>query len=248
MKIIKEIKQLGRILRIGYIHQKCQRRGSFVISKIHKAIIVAPHPDDEVLGCSGLIQRMIENGKQMHVVILSGGGKSHQGCCHIDESTLIESRRNLSRKAAAILELPLDQLHLLDYPDGNISFNNPETQSLQALIEEISPDAIFVPHRNEGWSDHIEAGNIVREIIRIKSTPIQLYEYCVWFWYYNTWNVDWKNAFVLKMNQREHRIKLKAINAYIKPLAPCGKPWSGVLPRIFVKANQWNCELYFKAD
>lgn len=248
MKIIKEIKELGRILRIGYIHQKCQRRDSFVISKIHKAIVIAPHPDDEALGCSGLIQRMIENGKQMHVVILSGGGKSHQGCCHIDESTLIESRRNLSRKAAAILELPLDQLHLLDYPDGNISFNNPETQSLQTLIEEISPDVIFVPHKGEGWSDHIEAGNIVREIIRIKSTPIQLYEYCVWFWYYNTWNVDWKNAFVLKMNQREHRIKLKAINAYIKPLAPCGKPWSGVLPRIFVKANQWNCELYFKAD
>lgn len=248
MKNIKEIKQLGRILRIGYIHQKCQRIDFFVISKIHKALIIAPHPDDEVLGCSGLIQHMIENGKQVHVIILSGGGKSHQSCCHINESTLINSRQNLSRKAAKILGLPLEQLHFLDYPDGHISLNNPETQRLQTLIEKISPDVIFVPHKSEGWSDHIEAENIVREIIRTKSTPIQLYEYCVWFWYYNVWNIDWKNAFVLKMNQREHQVKLKAIDAYIKPLAPCGKPWSGVLPRIFVKANQWNCELYFKAD
>lgn len=246
MRIIEEIKQLGRILRIGYIHQKCQRRDSFVVSEIQKAIIVAPHPDDEALGCSGFIQRMIENGKQVHIVILSGGGKSHQGCCHIDESTLIDSRRNLSRKAAEIIGLPLNQLHFLDYPDGRISYNNPETQRLQTLIEEISPDVIFIPHKGEGWNDHIEAGKIIREFIRTKTTPIQLYEYCVWFWYYNVWNIDWKNAFVLKMNQREHQMKLKAIDAYVKPFAPCGKPWSGVLPRIFVKANQWNCELYIK--
>lgn len=244
--MLRLIKDFIRQIRVTII--QCLLHRSTSLQLKDKVLIVAPHPDDEVLGCSGLIQRMIENGKQVHIVILSGGGKSHQSCCHIDESTLIDSRRNLSRKAAEILGLPLNQLHFLDYPDGRISYNDPETQRLQTLIEKISPDAIFVPHKGEGWSDHIEAGKIVREIIRTKSTPIQLYEYCVWFWYYNTWNIDWKNAFVLKMNQREHRIKLKAIDAYVKPLAPCGKPWSGVLPRIFVKANQWNCELYFKAD
>lgn len=244
--IIQFCKNIARLIRIFIFHVKCQMSNKLELPS--NIIIVAPHPDDEALGCSGLIQRMIENGKQVHVFILSGGEKSHQGCCHIDDSTLIDSRRNLSRKAAEILGLPLNQLHLLDYPDGNISFNNPETQRLQTLIEKISPDAIFVPHKGEGWNDHIEAGKIVREIIRTKSTPIQLYEYCVWFWYYNTWNLDWKNAFVLKMVQKEHQMKLKAIDVYIKPLAPCGNPWSGVLPHIFVKANQWNCELYFKAD
>ena len=134
-----------------------------------------------------------------------------------------------------------------NYSDGNISYNNAETQRLQTLIEEISPDAIFVPHTGEGWSDHIESGKIVREIIRTKSTPIQLYEYCVWFWYYNVWDIDWKNAFVLKLNQREYQLKLKAIDAYVKPLAPCGKPWSGVLPEILIQANCWKKELYFKS-
>lgn len=243
LRFIKDFIRQIRVIIIQYLLHR-----STPLQLKDKVLIAAPHPDDEVLGCSGLIQRMIENGKQVHVVILSGGGKSHQSCCHINESILIDSRRNLSRKAAEILGLPLNQLHFLDYPDGNISFNNPETQSLQVLIEEISPDAIFVPHRGEGWSDHIETGNIVREIIRTKSTPIQLYEYCVWFWYYNVWNIDWKNAFLLKMNQKEHQLKLKAIDTYTKPLAPCGKPWSGILPKLVVKANQWNCELYFKAN
>lgn len=244
--MVNKIKNIVRYIRLKFIHVRlfCKYPIRGIDNK--NIIIVAPHPDDEALGCSGLIQRTIENGKQVYVVILSGGGKSHQGCCHIDESTLIASRHNLSRKVAEILGLPLSQLYFLNYSDGNISYNNAETQRLQTLIEEISPDAIFVPHTGEGWNDHIEAGKIVREIIRTKSTPIQLYEYCVWFWYYNVWNLDWKNAFVLKMNQREHQLKLKAIDAYVKPLAPCGKPWSGVLPKILIQANRWKKELYFK--
>lgn len=131
--MLRLIKGFIRQIRVTII--RCLLHHSTLLHIRDKVLIVAPHPDDEVLGCSGLIQRMIENGKQVHIVILSGGGKSHQGCCHIDESTLINSRRNLSRKAAEILGLPLNQLHLLDYPDGNISFNNPETQRLQTLIK-----------------------------------------------------------------------------------------------------------------
>lgn len=244
--IIHFCKDIARLTRIYLLHIKCQISNKLALS--NNIIIIAPHPDDEVLGCSGLIQHMIEDGKQVHVVILSGGGKSHQDCCHINESTLISSRRNLSRKAAEILELPLKQLHFLDYPDGSISYDNPETKRLQELIQELSPNAIFIPHKGEGWNDHIEAGKIIRKIIRRKSIAIQLYEYCVWFWYYNVWNIDWENTFVLKMDPKEHQLKLKAIDAYVKPLAPCGKPWSGVLPNLVVKANQWNSELYFKVD
>lgn len=247
MKVTKFFKQLGRCIRIGYIHHKCQEIDSFIISNIQKAIIVAPHPDDETLGCSGLIQHLLESGKKVYVIILSGGGKSHFECCHIEESKLINNRRKLSIKSAEILGLTLNQLFFLDYPDGNVSYNNSETLRLHTLIKELVPDAIFIPHNGEGWNDHIEAGRIVREIIRKETNTIQLYEYCVWFWYYNSWNIDWKNAYLLKMNKKEHKLKLKAIDAYVKPLAPCGKPWSGVLPNIFVKANQWNCELYFKA-
>lgn len=238
---IKMIKTLIRYSRIRILRKLLpSKHNSLTIDSL---LFIAPHPDDEIIGCAGLIQQTLKAGKKIDVVILTGGGKSHASCCNIDEATLIEARRKLSRKAAQIVGLPLEHLHFLNYPDGGISYENKETERLKQLIEELSPEAIFIPHKGEGWSDHVEAGNVIR---KLKLSGIQLYEYCVWFWYYNVWDIDWKNACVLKMNREEHQRKLKAMDAYITPLAPCGKPWSGILPKVFVKANQWNKELYFK--
>lgn len=237
------MKDFIRQIRVIFLHLLSHKSTSLDIKD--KVLVVAPHPDDEVLGCSGLIQRLLSKGKRVDVVILSGGGKSHAGCCKIEESMLIESRRNLSRKAAGILGLPLESLHFLNYPDGSIAFDCVETEKLKALIDSLQPAAIFIPHKGEGWSDHLEAGYIVRKLIGEKSS-IALYEYCVWFWYYNTWNIDWRNACTLKMNRKEHDNKNRAIDTYIEPKAPCGKPWSGVLPLVFVWANRWRKELYFR--
>ena len=235
------------IRRIRILLIRLLFRNLVELATFDKVLIVAPHPDDEVLGCSGLIQRLLRESKQVDVVILSGGGKSHVGCCKIDESALIESRRNLSRKAAKILGLPLENLHFLDYPDGSITIDCPETDRLKELIDTLQPDAIFVPHKGEGWSDHLEAGRIVQKLVG-EMADVLLYEYCVWFWYYNVWNIDRKKAFVLTMTEEELSRKNEAIDAYIKPKAPCGKPWSGVLPPVFVWANRWRKELYFRSE
>ena len=65
-------------------------------------------------------------------------------------------------------------------------------------------------------------------------------------WFYNVWKLDNKNARILKMTPTQHQRKLKAIEKYVTPLAPCGKPWSGVLPKAFLKAARWKRELYFR--
>ncbi|OUN58410.1 PIG-L family deacetylase [Alistipes sp. An66] len=239
------MKSLIKYWRIIVLHGVSTIIHKLSIQSWSRVLIVAPHPDDEALGCSGLIQRLLREGKQVDIVILSGGGKSHAGCCHIEESLLVDSRRNLSRKATGLLGLPLKNLHFLNYPDGSISYDCPETGQLKNLIEGLQPDVIFVPYRDEGWSDHLAARDIVRKFIG-NDSKIELYEYCVWFWFYNVWNIDWKNARILVMSPQEHKNKNLAIDAYILPKAPCGNPWSGVLPNVFVRANRWKKELYFK--
>ncbi len=240
MKFKEEIIDFIRLGRIAFLR--------FALSNTfelyaEKTLILAPHPDDEVIGVAGLIQHLLSKGKRVEVVIMTGGGKSHSGCCKIEEQELIKARRDLSRKAAEILGLPQNDLHFLDYPDGGIAYNHPETERLKTFITEIKPDTIFVPHHGEGWSDHIQT----REIgLKLADAHISVYEYCVWFWYYNTWKIDWKSARILKMTQEEYVLKNKAIDTYVLPQAPCGKPWSGVLPKIFVQANRWNKELYFR--
>ena len=207
-------------------------------------LIVAPHPDDEVIGCGGLISRLVAQGNVPQIVVMTGGEGSHRGCCNLSDDKLKEARRKLTRDAMAILGVPDENIHELEFPDGGISAENQQSVALKKLIEQLKPDIVFVPHWGEGWLDHVKTAEIVKDIVPIDTS---IYEYCVWMWYYNVWRgLDWKNAFVLKMTPEEHELKLRAMDAYIKPLAPCGRPWSGVLPNVFIKANQWYKELYFK--
>lgn len=225
----------------------CIRLFLLFVKHLHTAYsisVIAPHPDDETIGCAGLIQQLLGAGKRVDIIYMTGGGKSHSGCCDIDETTLIENRRNLARESAVILKLPQENLHFLDYPDGGIAYDCEETGKLNRLLKELKPDAVFIPHKGEGWIDHIKTGEIVKSLLHDNKTAI--YEYCVWFWYYNVWNIDWKNARTVAMTKEQHDKKLQAMDAYTKPLAPCGKPWSGVLPEVFLWANQWKKELYFK--
>ena len=243
------LKDIIRRFRIQTLRMRIKREGKgIVISKIGKCLVVAPHPDDEVLGCAGLVQRLLSAGRQVDVVILSGGGRSHAGCCGIDEAVLVENRRQLSRRAAGLLGLPPERLHFLDYPDGGIAFDNAETGRFRQLMAELNPDAVFVPHRGEGWSDHLAAADIARRLTEGDKAAARVFEYCVWFWFYNVRHIDWPSARIVRMTAAQHRAKLDAIRTYTEPKAPCGNPWSGMLPRPFVWANTWNKELYFKAQ
>ena len=152
-----------------------------------------------------------KENKAPHVVIMTGGEGSHHGCCDTSSGDIVAARRRLTRNAAAIVGLPIENIHELNYPDGGISMNNTETDRLKALIDELQPDTILVPHWGEGWSDHIQTAEIVKQIAPHSA---KLWMYCVWVWYYNVWrDLDWKNAAQLCMTPAEHRIKLDAMDA-----------------------------------
>lgn len=236
------MKDILRNIRLFLLHIQCRCRA--ILQLPENTVIIAPHPDDEVIGCGGLIQALIERCTPPHVIILTGGESSHRGCCNITESDIIDARHQLTMKAAATLGLPESHIHCLHYPDGSVDSKHSETAKLSSLLLQLSPKALFVPHSGEGWNDHTKVAGIIKEVT--KQHTIDIYEYCVWMWYYNVWNLDYKNARILKMSTAQHKRKLQAIAQYVTPLAPCGKPWSGVLPKAFLKAARWNKELYFK--
>ena len=289
------MKDLIRNLRVFLLHLIYNICPSLSLPK--RVVIIAPHPDDEAIGCGGLIQALVEQGTPPHVIILTGGEGSHRGCCDITAEDLIAGRHQLTLSATATLGLPAAHVHCLHYPDGGVTFEHPETERLAAMLKELKPDAVFVPHRGEGWNDHLKAAEIVKALIGTLNenenskqnededenedskqersaslntkqeqrdltkhytlnskqkrsaslnTKPELYSYCVWMWYYNVWDFRMKDAFLLRLSETQHRKKQKAIEQYVTPTAPCGKPWSGVLPKPFLKATKWNKELYFK--
>lgn len=238
------IKDLTRKFHIAYLHIKGEKCGELHSENIGQVVIVAPHPDDEVIGCGGLIARLVAYGRAPHIIIITGGEGSHRGCCETSTDEIIHARRKLTRNALAILGVPDKNIHELNFSDGNISMDSEYVSVLKDLLTKLAPDSIFIPHWGEGWSDHVKTAEIVKAI---KPEGAEVWEYCVWMWYYNVWRgLDWKNTAILRMSHKEHKLKLKAIDAYTRPLAPCGHPWSGVLPDIFLQANSKNRELFFK--
>lgn len=247
ISILKLIKNLYREIRISILRTLVMIYGTD-LPVYNKILIIAPHPDDEILGCGGLIIRQMQNNKKVSVIILSGGEASHAGCCNIDADKLKKERRTLSLKAAEITKLPHENIHFLNFVDGNINKTDREVENLQKTISQINPDAVFVTNPYEKWSDHILSGEFIKELLFDKN--IALFEYCVWFWFYmplrKIFNINWKKAQAIKLSDQEMKLKNLGIDCYINPKAECSKPYSGVLPKTFIQSNRWNKELYFK--
>ncbi|MCM8759858.1 MAG: PIG-L family deacetylase, partial [Candidatus Omnitrophica bacterium] len=96
------------------------------IEKRERVIIFAPHPDDEILGCASLIQKVIKNEGEVFVVYLTNGDHN-QVPYRVYEKKIIlkpadyvklgETRRKESTKATGILGVPQENLIFLGYPD-----------------------------------------------------------------------------------------------------------------------------------
>lgn len=242
--MLNRIKDFIRLLRIGCIHLRATFLRRIEVAE-GTVLIVAPHPDDEILGCGGLMRQLLQQGYDVHVVVLSGGEGSHRECCGMNEHELKDARRRLCFAANARIGMDESHIHLLDFPDGRIQEDHQETARLASLLKELCPHTVFVPHWGEGWPDHVCAAKMVKSMA---GQDVTVYEYCVWLWYYNVWRLDWKNATVLPMDRGTHVRKCQCVDSYVMPLAPCGKPWSGVLPRLLLRAAKWEKELYFRCQ
>ncbi|MDI9432759.1 MAG: PIG-L family deacetylase [Planctomycetota bacterium] len=216
---------------------------------------MAPHPDDEVLGCGGLIARTVAAGGDVAVVVLSRGERSHASCCDLSGEAIGQRRVALAAEAAGRLSLPQERLIFLDWPDGQIAGNGPKEQDrrvdeLAGWIVRLRPEAVFAPHPFEGWVDHEAAERLTRTAIEGSGVSCRLFHYCVWFWFSmplrRALQIDWRRARLLDIADVYDR-KRAAMDAYLEPCAPCGNPWSGVLPPELLRTFRCRKELFFEA-
>lgn len=251
-------RQIWQILRRGILKSIAGIAGQEFRISSGNVLIVAPHPDDEVLGCGGLIAELTAKGKKVNVLFLTNGSASHKDCCTASEDEIGSQRRHLALKANGILGIPKENLTFLDGVDGKLPRKGQSgfkemAHKLGGIIKDKAPNTIFCPHPLEGWSDHVAASELTiaaMEQVAPEKNP-QLYYYCVWFWYSlplkKALGIDWKNARVLDIKD-QFSIKQKAISLYTSSFAPCGQPWAGKLPKEFLRAFDWQKELFFVAN
>lgn len=129
-------------------------------NKFKRALIIAAHPDDEVLGCGGTIARLSDEGTQCHAIILTGTTTSRGSPKHRD---IGESE---TENAAAALKLAT-WTHL-GFPDNRLD-TVPFLDIIRAVEEKTSaifPDIIFTHDFSDLNQDHRIAHQIALTVFR----------------------------------------------------------------------------------
>jgi LmbE family N-acetylglucosaminyl deacetylase len=118
-------------------------------------LIIAAHPDDEVLGCGGTIAKHVENGDEVHVVILAEGVTSR------DLRRERESRAGeLSQLAQAAQEagriLGVQSVELHDFPDNRMDSVDllDVVKVVETAIDRYKPDMVYTHHAGDVNIDH----------------------------------------------------------------------------------------------
>lgn len=172
--------------QVAAFYERRLRRGrELSIDATRPAVVFAPHPDDETLGCGGTIARMSEAGVAVKVVIMTDGGCSHRQL--MPEDALVRLRAREVAKACEKLGVGSRDLCLLGFPDGRLSAHHEEAVArVVGILGEHQPADVFIPYRNDAQADHAATTAIVEaaivETAGARSRPeVSVYEYPVWF-------------------------------------------------------------------
>lgn len=154
-----------------------------------RAIVFAPHPDDETLACGGTIARKTQSGADVKIVFMADGSASHSK--FMPPQQLVELRRHEALAATNALGLPAENVIFLNIPDHQIKDNaGPAGERISQILREYRPTQVFIPYRADRTPDHIFTNRIVSLALRSCNWRITVLEYPVWFWNQWPWAFD----------------------------------------------------------
>ena len=148
-------------------------------------VIVAPHPDDESLGCGGLLALLRQASVPVQAVLVSDGTMSHPHSVKFPAAARQALREAELREALTLLGVSTDDLLLLGLPDSAVpTFDQPgfaeAVATLHAYLQRVQPATVLVPWRRDPHPDHRSTSQLVAAAL--VGLPIRRVEYVVWAW------------------------------------------------------------------
>ena len=141
-------------------------------------LVIAPHPDDEVIGCGGAICLHTDRGDRVVAVFLTSGELALK---QLSRESVWAIREREARAAARVLRLA-DTI-FLRLPDWFLGDHLKEgLVALAAILERERPELIYLPHAQEQHPDHQAAARLLKRALlrhRLENMP-ELRGYEVW--------------------------------------------------------------------
>jgi len=124
--------------------------------------VIAPHPDDEVLGCGGMIAKRVAAGDKVVVYIVT------RGYAPLFDQALIEKGREEAVKANRLLGVK--RLLFGSQPASELSTipQHKLTEELLIAIQSEMPDEVYIPHRGDIHLDHKAVADAAMVALRPK--------------------------------------------------------------------------------
>ena len=125
-------------------------------------LVIAPHPDDEVLGVGGTILRHLDIGDAVHVVICTRGEESRFGNEQVArvQKEAREVHAFLGLTGSHFLDLPAAMLDTVPGADLNVAVGG--------VFDAVKPDTVYVPHVGDVHRDH----QLVFQAAMVCSRPV----------------------------------------------------------------------------
>ena len=180
-----------------------------------RVCIFAPHPDDEVLGCGGLLQQLAANGNLILLIHVTNGTQSHPNSHVYSQEKLNIIRPQESVKALEVLSVAHQVMTIaLDLTDGNVFAQ--QDQFHQKLSTIIQPnDILITPFMHDGHPDHEATGQVV--VSFAKQHHLACYQVLIWAWHWAKpadGRIPWHCAKRVDLTTEQLQRKIKAIACF----------------------------------
>lgn len=219
-------------------------------------LVLAPHQDDETVGCGGLIAWKRLDGQPVHVAFITDGRASHSNHPTLSPSALGVLREQEARAALRKLGVETPAIHFLGIPDSTLDkLSGPAREDgvnrIARLLDAVQPDEVLIPYRFDGSSEHEAGFTLFAEALRRQPRRIRVLEFPVWSW--------WSPVLLARPARRVRKVvrfsfvgyeflKTEALASYRSQVEPT-PPWKeAILSPDFCRMFARGEEFYFEIE
>ena len=179
-----------------------------------RVCIFAPHPDDEIIGCGGLLQQLTANGNPIVLIHVTNGTQSHPNSTIYTQEKLNTIRPQESMQALEILGVAHQVTTVaLNLADGEVFAQQEQFhQKLSTIIQ--ADNILITTFMRDGHPDHEATGQVVASFAK---QHLACYQVLIWAWHWAKPadnRIPWHCAMRVDLTTEQLQRKIEAITCF----------------------------------